>query len=371
MAYSLFTPRRDWINSFNRGVRELLAFALLGCLMSSIAFAINMMKASESDTTILKKIKGVGRVYDVYYSGGLSRLYFTTRDKPYLGYIDLKNGNVHTTRYIFQEPRRIAVFPEYGKALVGSVYGTREFALGLIPSNRLIFKPHTIDVEKMGKSKAILAQEIINNIMIYDVSKGSKRHITLPVNWAWIYAVKYSEELNAIFVSNWFFSPFVHRIEGSNYKKITQSFNGFMNVGMCVLPDRNELLVARPLNRRIDALNAASLKRMYSIPTESGIREIDCDKRNALLFTISHFQGTLTVFDLRDNKPALKVQMGTGARALSYDEENSILYLGANSGIYSLDLKDTLEKINESRRERNRLRPPPHKSPKTAAGNSR
>ena len=350
LLYSMFSPKSDWKKSFNLGFRELLAYALPVCLLTSCAFTFGMMKNQKVRAKELREIHPVGKVYDVEYDAATSQLYVTSRNKPNVLRIDPASGKVTGAVKNFDQPRRIAVFPEHDKVLVGSVYGTKAFSLDLKKAYpKRIFKSHTIDVEKMGEHRAILIQEIVNDIMIYNLATGRKKHITLPLGWAWMYAVRYSEKLGAFFISDWFFSPYVHRIEQTDYRKVTKSFNGFMNVGMCILPDSNSVLVARPLNRRVDILDAVSLKRKGEIPAEFGIREIDCDKSNDLLFTLAHFQGALSVTDVRSGKQLLELQVGQGARALSYDASTNTLYLGTQTGVYSVDLKKVIEKLKARR----------------------
>ncbi len=324
--------------------RTLAACSLPICALVCAAFALEIINSGDAAGGGLRKISDAGRVYDVKYDGELSRLYVTSRDKPNARYIDISSGAETASPHTIPEPRRIAVFPEHDRVLIGSVYGLKTLSLNLAEMfDEKIFEPHTVDVEKIGPDTAVIAQEIINNIVVYDLKRGRRRHMTLRNGSGWIYSIERGEKPGAFYASNWFFSPFVHRADGKNYGRIKTSFNGLMNVGMCAMPERGLLFVARPLHRRVDALDALTLKRTGWIPTGFGVREMECDRKAGLLFTLAHFQGDLSVYDVDENKELAKLKVGAGARAVSYDADGKTLYVGTATGVYAADLKETLE----------------------------
>ncbi|HPI75131.1 MAG TPA: hypothetical protein PLK80_00225 [bacterium] len=323
--------------------KTLAACSFPVCALICAAFALEIVNAGDAAGGGLRKISDAGRVYDVKYDSELSRLYVTSRDKPNARYINAATGAEIVSPHDIPEPRRIAVFPEHDRVLIGSVYGLKSLSLDLAGMfDEKIFESHTVDVEKTGSDTAAIAQEIINNIIVYDLKSGKRRHVTLPNGTGWIYAIERSERPGAFYASNWFFSPFVHRVEGKNYGDIKTAFNGFMNVGICAMPDRGLLLVARPLHRRVDALDALTLERKGWIPTGFGVREIECDRKSGLLFTLAHYQGDLSVYDVDAKKELAKLKVGAGARAVSYDEAGKILYVGTTTGVYAADLKEIL-----------------------------
>ncbi len=328
--------------------KTLAACSFPVCALICAAFALEIINAGDAGGGGLRKISDAGRVYDVKYDGDLSRLYVTSRDKPNARYIDAITGAEVVSPHDIPEPRRIAVFPEHDRVLIGSVYGLKSLSLDLAGMfDEKIFESHTVDVEKTGPDTAVIAQEIINNIVVYDLKSGRRRHVTLRNGFGWIYSIERGEGPGAFYASNWFFSPFLHRADGKDYGRIKASFNGFMNVGMCAMPDRGLLLVARPLHRRVDALDALTLERKGWIPTGFGVREIECDRKAGLLFTLAHFQGDLSVYDVDEKKELAKLKVGAGARAVSYDEAGKILYVGTTTGVYAADLKETLERNGE------------------------
>ncbi|HOC93906.1 MAG TPA: hypothetical protein PKH33_16280 [bacterium] len=323
--------------------RTLAACSLPICALVCAAFALEIINAGDAAGGGLRKISDAGRVYDVKYDGDLSRLYVTSRDKPNARYIDAATSAEVVSTHDIPEPRRIAVFPEHDRVLIGSVYGLKTLSLNLAEMfDEKIFESHTVDVEKTGPDTAAIAQEIINNIVVYDFNSGIRKHVMLPIGTGWIYAIERSEGPAAFYASNWFFSPFVHRVGGRKLSNVKTAFNGFMNVGMCAMPERGLLFVARPLHRRVDALDALTLERKGWIPTGFGVREIECDRKAGLLFTLAHFQGDLSVYDVDENKELAKLKVGAGARAVSYDEAGKILYVGTTTGVYAADLKETL-----------------------------
>ncbi len=323
--------------------KTLTACSFPACALICAAFALDIINAGAAAGGVLRKISDAGRVYDVKYDGELARLYVTSRDEPNARFVDTVTGAETVSPHSIPEPRRIAVFPEHDRVLIGSVYGLKTLSLNLAEMfDEKIFEPHTVDVEKIGPDTAVIAQEIINNIVVYDLKRGRRRHMTLRNGSGWIYSIERGERPGAFYASNWFFSPFVHRAEGKNYGNIKTAFNGFMNVGMCAMPERGLLFVARPLHRRVDALDALTLERKGWIPTGFGVREMECDRKVGLLFTLAHFQGDLSVYDADAKKELAKMKVGAGARAVSYDEAGKVLYVGTTTGVYAADLKETL-----------------------------
>jgi hypothetical protein len=328
--------------------RTLAACSFPVCALVCALFAIEIINAGDAGGSGLRKISDAGRVYDVKYDGDLSRLYVTSRDEPNARFVDAATGAETVSPHRIPEPRRIAVFPEHDRVLIGSVYGLKSLSLDLGEMfDEKIFESHTVDVEKTGPDTAVIAQEIINNIVVYDLKSGRRRHVTLRNGSGWIYSIERGDGPGAFYASNWFFSPFVHRADGKNYGRIKASHNGFMNVGMCAMPERGLLLVARPLHRRVDALDALTLKRVGWIPTGFGVREIECDRKAGLLFTLAHYQGDLSVYDVDKKKELISLKVGAGARAVSYDDAGKTLYVGTATGVYAADLKKTLERNGE------------------------
>jgi hypothetical protein len=332
-------------NKLSRVFSDIVTCGVAAGVVALFFFAVSYIKSPEPDMRVFRQVSTSKRIFDLRYMPENGRLYFTSKVRPYVGYIDTVSGAVKTSNEYILFPRRIAAFPNRNRIMIGGGGGVVEFTLDLKPTHNKFYSNHCVDVENMDGDKLIIAREVKPEITIYDLATRKKTMFMLSGFPGWPYDVKYSPENRAFYVSNHFLSLYVHRYEhdDTHGTRGIRVVNGVMNVGMCLAPDIDKVLVARPMQRKVDILDAKTLKKDGVIPLVFGMREIQCDNNNMLLFAVSHFAGTLQIVDIRTRKVLYQGNAGRSARAVAYDPKNHVLFIGTKKNIISLDLNRVLK----------------------------
>lgn len=304
----------------------------------AIASYVISIQASMPDAKHLRRVADITDVYDLKADAEHGRLFFSSRAKPELGYIDLKTGRVTAPKASGRRCRRIAVFPNRNRFFNGGEK-TVEFSIRPPRAVREVHDRYSISLENMGGESLLIVREFAGELMIYDLETGRLRKAPLGILPPWPYAVKYSPELDYIFVSNWLVSPYIVKLDGERLRA-RRRLNGLFNMDMCVMPEKNELFVARPIHRRVDVIDARFFEKLREIPMEFGIREIECDEKRNLIFALNQGTGALIAADTRSGETMFRTNVGHGARALEYDGGSRTLYAGSESGIFVVDVRN-------------------------------
>ncbi len=106
---------------------------------------------------------------------------------------------------------------------------------------------------------------------------------------------------------------------------------------MALVPARNELLVASPVNAQVLRYDADSLARRGAIPTSFGVRSVAVDAKRNLLLTGSLATNMLEVIDLNTFQRRAVYRLGPWLREICLDTEAGMAYVSANGALYKVD----------------------------------
>ncbi len=281
----------------------------------------------------------ITKIYDIRLVPGSNKLLFTSKEKPYVGKIDLATCRIEAAGGgATRRPERMSVFERENHFFVGGPEGTFEFSLSPLSYKGRISQVKNSDNANIGGGSLGVIYEQKAYVTIYKIAKHGAS-VAIPLGGSsWPYALLYEPSRKLLYVSNWNMSPNVYKINPAG-RAAQRKFVGYMNAGMCALPGEGALLVARPAHGRIDALDLDTMEKRGSIAAPFGVREIECDESQGLLFAGSFFTGKVDAIDLKTKKSVSVLVPGGRVRALAYDRKESKLFIGSNSGIHSYAIR--------------------------------
>ncbi len=315
-------------------LRVLAALAVGAGTLACAGFVLECRRGAA--LTELRRVGDVKGIYDLRFDSATRRLYFSNRGgDASVGWIDLGTGELRRPpTELGGDPQRLALVHAAHTLVVSSPAGASALDLDTLTDYRSLETRNSVDVDVAGDHVALLVSEASHDIRTLDLITGERHSFPMPGDLRWPYALEWSPELEQLFVSDWMVSPWVStsRLDGT---PLVKRWVGFMNGDTCVLPERNSILVARMFRRRVDELDAHTLERRGSIPVGFGVREIECDRGRGLLMTLDTFRGVLSVHDVATSRTLASTQVGSGARAITYDAATGTVYAGASAGIFA------------------------------------
>ncbi len=315
-------------------LRVLAALAVGAGTLVCAGFVLECRRGAA--LTELRRVGDVEGIYDLRFDSATRRLYFSNRGgNASVGWIDLDTGELRRPPTgLGGDPQRLALVHGAHTLVVSSPGGASALDLDTLTDYRNLETRNSVDVDVADDHVALLVSEASHDIRSLDLATGERHSFAMPGELRWPYALEWNPELAQLFVSDWMVSPWVStsRLDGT---PLVKRWVGFMNGDTCVLPERSSILVARMFRRRVDELDAHTLERRGSIPVGFGVREIECDRGRGLLMTLDTFRGVLTVHDIATSRALASTQVGSGARAITYDAATGTVYAGASAGIFA------------------------------------
>lgn len=321
-------------------LRELVVIASAAGVLCGIGLAAGGW-TTYAGRSALQPVCGklnITKIYDIRLVPGSNALLFTSKEKPYVGKIDLATCRIEAVGGATIRPERMSVFERENRFFVGGPQGTFEFSLSPLSYKGRISQVKNSDNANIGGGSLGVIYEQKAYVTIYKIAKHDAS-VAIPLGGSsWPYALLYEPSRKLLYVSNWNMSPNVYKIDPAG-RASQRKFVGYMNAGMCALPGEGALLVARPAHGRIDVLDLDTMEKRGAIAAPFGVREIECDESQGFLFAGSFFTGKVAVIDLKTKKSASVSVPGGRVRALAYDRKAGKLYIGSNSGIHSYAVK--------------------------------
>ncbi len=112
---------------------------------------------------------------------------------------------------------------------------------------------------------------------------------------------------------------------------------------MAYWPERDEVLVASPVQRSAVRIDANTLEHRGQIPTQWGARSLQLDSRRNLLISGSLFTGNLVFVDLGTRREVASFYLGPQIRNIVLDEEAGIAFVSSIDGLFRVEYAKHLD----------------------------